>query len=418
MTSLALSNKLMPNSTGAAPNRSTITNIEGTLDLRLLSICLLLLLIGVVMVYSASIASAEKQFGAANYYLNRHLIFICLGLICGFITYSIPTNLWQRLRWLCLLVVFVLLVLVLIPGIGKVVNGSRRWIDLGLFGLQASELAKLGVIIFLAGYLVKQQKNVEQSFSAFIRPLIVVVLLGILLMLEPDFGATAVLMGITMGMLFLGGVRILHFIIFMLISVASLWSVAISSPYRVKRIMSFLDPWEHSQDSGYQLVQSLIAIGRGEWFGVGLGNSMQKLFYLPEAHTDFVFAIYAEEFGLLGVVFLIALFVFLLLRAFNIARVAMSVSRPYQAYLASGIGIWIGLQALVNIGVNLGALPTKGLTLPLISYGGSNLITICIALALLLRVHKENIQSQLGYSKKTVVKKSVVKKPVISKEEV
>ena len=256
------------------------------------------------------------------------------------------------------------------------------------------------MIIFLAGYLVKQQKNVEQSFSAFIRPLTVVVLIGVLLMSEPDFGATAVMMGITMGMLFLGGVRILHFLFFMLISVVTLWSVAISSPYRVKRIMSFLEPWEHSQDSGYQLVQSLIAIGRGEWFGVGLGNSMQKLFYLPEAHTDFVFAIYAEEFGLFGVVVLISLFVYLLLRAFNIARVAISLSRPYQAYLASGIGIWIGLQALVNIGVNLGALPTKGLTLPLISYGGSNLITICIALALLLRVHKENVQSQLGHTKR------------------
>ena len=411
MSSLTLRNKLV-SETVAAKHRNTSlqNNVESTLDLHLVSICLMLLLIGVVMVYSASIASAEKQLGAADYYLNRHLIFVCLGLLCGFITYSIPTKFWQRIRWICLLVVFILLVLVLIPGIGKVVNGSRRWIDLGLFGLQASELAKLGVIIFLAGYLVKQQKSVEQSFNAFIRPLIVVVLIGILLMLEPDFGATAVMMGITMGMLFLGGVRILHFIVFMLISVASLWSVAISSPYRVKRIMSFLEPWEHSQDSGYQLVQSLIAIGRGEWFGVGLGNSMQKLFYLPEAHTDFVFAIYAEEFGLLGVVVLITLFVFLLLRAFTIARVAMSLSRPYQAYLASGIGIWIGLQALVNIGVNLGALPTKGLTLPLISYGGSNLITICIALALLLRVHKENVRAQFGHAKKSPNRKSSVTK--------
>lgn len=409
MSSLTLRNKLV-SETVAVKNRNTSLQgkVESTLDMHLVSICLMLLLIGVVMVYSASIASAEKQLGASDYYLNRHLIFVCIGLLCGLVTYSIPTKFWQRIRWACLLVVFILLVLVLIPGIGKVVNGSRRWIDLGLFGLQASELAKLGVIIFLAGYLVKQQKNVEQSFSAFIRPLIVVVLIGILLMLEPDFGATAVMMGITMGMLFLGGVRILHFMVFMLISIVSLWSVAISSPYRVKRIMSFLEPWEHSQDSGYQLVQSLIAIGRGEWFGVGLGNSMQKLFYLPEAHTDFVFAIYAEEFGLLGVVVLIALFVFLLLRAFKIARMAMSVSRPYQAYLASGIGIWIGLQALVNIGVNLGALPTKGLTLPLISYGGSNLITICIALALLLRVHKENVLSQLGHAKKSPSRKSSV----------
>jgi len=408
MTSLTVNNQAVSQS--ASNKRSakkTPIVSEGTLDLRLLSICLILLLVGVVMVFSASIASAEKQLGAANYYLNRHLIFIFLGLICGLITYSIPTSFWQRIRWICLFIVFALLVLVLIPGIGKEVNGSRRWIDLGLFGLQASELAKLGVIIFLAGYLVKQQKNVEQSFSAFIRPLTVVVFIGVLLMSEPDFGATAVMMGITMGMLFLGGVRILHFLFFMVISVVTLWSVAIASPYRVKRIMSFLDPWEHSQDSGYQLVQSLIAIGRGEWFGVGLGNSMQKMFYLPEAHTDFVFAIYAEEFGLVGVIFLISLFVYLLLRAFSIARVSMSISRPYQAYLATGIGIWIGLQALVNIGVNLGALPTKGLTLPLISYGGSNLITICIALALLLRVHRENVQSQFGYAKKTSPRKTI-----------
>jgi len=216
-------------------------------------------------------------------------------------------------------------------------------------------------------------------------------------LLEPDFGATAVLMGITMGMLFLGGVRILQFLFFISTSVIALGAVALSSEYRVQRILSFLNPWEHSQDSGYQLVQSLIAVGRGEWFGVGLGNSMQKLFYLPEAHTDFVFAILAEEFGLFGVVLLIGLFVFLLLRAFAISRNAMGMQRSYQAYLASGLGIWIGLQALVNIGVNLGALPTKGLTLPLISYGGSNLITICIAIALLLRIHKENIQASHGY---------------------
>lgn len=373
---------------------------QSTLDLRLVSVILLLLLIGVVMVYSASIASAEKDLSNGAFYLERHIIFVGLGLLAGFITYFIPTNFWQKTRWYCLFFVFILLILVLVPGIGKMVNGSRRWIDLGLFGVQASELAKLGVIIFLAGYLVKQQKNVEQSFMAFIRPLSVVVLICALMMLEPDFGATAVMMGITMGMLFLGGVRLLYFVFFLLISVVSLWFVAVSSAYRVKRIMSFLEPWEHSQDSGYQLVQSLIAIGRGEWFGVGLGNSMQKLFYLPEAHTDFVFAIYAEEFGLIGVVLLITLFVVLLSRAFAISREAMRVHRPYQAYLASGLGIWIGLQAIVNIGVNLGVLPTKGLTLPLISYGGSNLITICVALALILRIHKENIMASTGHAKK------------------
>jgi len=407
MASAALNNPVAE--TLSAKRRASVARDrkEGYLDLRLVSVCLVLLLIGVIMVFSASIASAEKQIGLANYYLNRHLVFILFGLLAGMFTYSIATEVWQRIRWVCLLAVFVLLVLVLVPSIGKEVNGSRRWIDLGFFGLQASELAKLGVIIFLAGYLVKQQKNVEQSFGAFIRPLIVVVLIGILLMLEPDFGATAVMMGITMGMLFLGGVRIFHFFIFMIISVLSLAAVAVSSPYRVKRIMSFLDPWQHSQDSGYQLIQSLIAVGRGEWFGVGLGNSMQKLFYLPEAHTDFVFAIYAEEFGLLGVFILVSLFVYLLHRTFEIARTAMSLSRPYQAYLTCGIGIWIGLQALVNIGVNLGALPTKGLTLPLISYGGSNLITMCIALALIFRVHKENLLAQYGFSSRTSLKRQM-----------
>ena len=325
------------------------------------------------------------------------MIFIVIGLVAGSITYLIPTKFWQQTRGLSLFVVIALLILVLIPGIGKVVNGSRRWIDLGFFTLQASELAKLGVIIFLSGYLVKQQKDVEQSLHAFIKPLLVVVFVCVLLMYEPDFGATAVLMGISMGMLFLGGVRIGHFSLLVISSVVALSYVALSSDYRVQRIMSFLDPWANSQDSGYQLVQSLIAIGRGEWFGVGLGNSMQKMFYLPEAHTDFVFAIFAEEFGLVGVVVLVGLFVFLLARAFGIAKEAMAVHRPYQAYMASGLGLWIGLQALVNIGVNLGALPTKGLTLPLISYGGSNLITMCIAIALLLRVHKENVKASTGH---------------------
>jgi len=373
----------------------TVNPEQSRLDLFLMGLFMLLLLVGIVMIYSASVASVEREMGDAMYYLKRHSIFLCLGLCAAWITYQIPTKFWQQTRWLSLAVVFLLLGLVLVDGIGKEVNGSQRWIDFGFFGLQASELAKLGIIIFLAGYLVKQRENVEQKFSAFIRPLVVVVLASTLLMLEPDFGATAVLMGITMGMLFLGGVRILHFLFFLTSSVAALSVVAMSSPYRVKRIMAFLDPWGNSQDSGYQLTQSLIAVGRGEWTGVGLGNSMQKMFYLPEAHTDFVFAIFAEEFGLIGVTLLIALFVFLVLRAFKIAKQSISLQRYYQAYLACGLGIWIGLQALVNIGVNLGALPTKGLTLPFISYGGSNLIVMMIAVALLLRVSRENHEEAL-----------------------
>jgi cell division protein FtsW len=398
MSAASISKTTSLDTLSARKREAALEHQTWPLDMHLLSATLVLLLIGVVMVYSASIASAEKQLGASTFYLQRHVVFCGIGFVAGFITYFLPTSFWQRTRVLSLFAVFILLGLVLVPGIGKMVNGSRRWIDLGFFTLQASELAKLGVIIFLSGYLVKQQKDVEQSFSAFLRPLFVVVLVCVLLMYEPDFGATAVMMGITMGMLFLGGVRITHFLFFVLSSIVALGYVALSSEYRVQRILSFLDPWEHSQDSGYQLVQSLIAIGRGEWMGVGLGNSMQKLFYLPEAHTDFVFAIFAEEFGLLGVFVLVSLFVFVLFRAFSIAKDAMRVHRPYQAYMASGLGLWIGLQALVNIGVNLGALPTKGLTLPFISYGGSNLITICIAIALLLRIHKETVIASTGTS--------------------
>jgi len=361
-----------------------------------LSILVLLLMTGLVMVYSASIANAERDMGDAMFYLKRHARFLCLGVVTMLITYRIPSIFWQRTRWLTFTIVVVLLILVLVPGIGKVVNGSRRWIDFGFFNLQASELAKMGVIFFLAAYLVKQRENVEQKFSAFFKPLGVVVLLCTLLMLEPDFGATAVLMGITMGMLFLGGVRITHFTFFLLSCVAALALVAVSSEYRVRRIMSFMDPWQDAQNSGYQLTQSLIAVGRGEWSGVGLGNSMQKMFYLPEAHTDFVFAIFAEEFGLFGVTLLIALFVALLIRAFGIARHSIKLQRYFQSYVACGLGIWIGLQALVNIGVNLGALPTKGLTLPFISYGGSNLIVMMIAVALLLRMHAENIDIEMA----------------------
>lgn len=382
----------------------------GRLDILMLGTFALLLLAGLVMVYSASIASADRM-GNAMYYLQRHSVFLLLGALALLITYRIPTAFWERTRWLSLFAVFVLLILVLVPGIGKMVNGSRRWIDLGLFGVQASELAKLGMIIFLAGYLVKQRESVEQKFSAFFRPLIIVVFACTLLMLEPDFGATAVLMGITMGMLFLGGVRLGHFTFFLLSCIAALALVAVSSEYRVRRIMSFMDPWQDAQNSGYQLTQSLIAVGRGEWTGVGLGNSMQKMFYLPEAHTDFVFAIFAEEFGLVGVILLISLFVLLLWRAFAVARHSIKLQRYFQGYMACGLGIWIGLQALVNIGVNLGALPTKGLTLPFISYGGSNLIVMMITVALLLRVHAENIDIEMATETKREKKAKRSAKP-------
>ncbi len=296
---------------------------------------------------------------------------------------------WQSLGPLILLVGLALLFVVLVPGIGYEVNGSTRWIRVGVMNLQVSEPARLCLLVYLAGYVVRQQKVLKEQFVGFLRPMLVLSLGCALLLAEPDFGAAIVLLATALIVLFVAGARIRDFLLFFLTALTAMAVLALTSPYRMKRLTGFLDPWADPFDSGFQLTQSLIAIGTGEWFGVGLGNGVQKLFYLPEAHTDFVFAVFAEEFGLLGSLVLITLFLALLWRIFSLAMRAGDAERFFEAYLATGLGTWLGLQAFINVGVNMGLLPTKGLTLPLISYGRSSLIVTMVAIGLLLRIHHE-----------------------------
>src|SRR5690606_35962352 len=310
-------------------------------------------------------------------------IFLGIGLIAGVLVLMVPIATWQRLGWVLLAAAFLLLVLVL--AVGREINGSIRWIHLGPLSLQASELAKVFVVIYLAGYLVRRQEEVRESWSGFLKPIAVLIPMAGLLLLEPDFGATVVLFGAAAGMLFLGGVGLVRFGLSAILAVGAVWLLVKTQPYRVARLTTFTAPWADQFGAGYQLTQALIAFGRGEWFGVGLGNSLQKQFYLPVAHTDFVFAILAAELGMVGALATLALLVFVCLRALYIGLWAEQVKQHFAAYVAYGLAIlWIG-QILINIGVNVGLLPTKGLTLPFLSYGGSSLMICCVSLAMLLR---------------------------------
>ena len=362
---------------------------ELQIDSVLLIIAVALLMGGFVILASASISISNNAANNPFFYIQRQLVAAAIGAVAGFICLFIPMRLWRSLGPLILFVGFMLLIVVLIPGIGHEVKGSTRWVRLGVMNLQVSEPARLCFILYLAGYLVRRNKSLREEFTGFLRPMIVLSLACVLLLLEPDFGATVVLLATAMVMMFVAGARIRDFLVFSVTAVLTLVALAVVSPYRMQRITGFLDPWADPFDSGFQLTQSLIAIGRGEWFGVGLGDSVQKLFYLPEAHTDFVFAVYAEEFGLLGSFVLIALFLALLWRVFKLAMRAANAERLFEAYIAIGLGTWLGIQAFINIGVNMGMLPTKGLTLPLISYGRSSLIITMICIALLLRIHHE-----------------------------
>lgn len=362
---------------------------ELQIDSVLLIIAMALLMGGFVILASASISISNNAANNPFFYIQRQLVAAAIGAVAGFICLFIPMRLWRSLGPLILFVGFMLLIVVLIPGIGHEVKGSTRWVRLGVMNLQVSEPARLCFILYLAGYLVRRNKSLREEFTGFLRPMIVLSLACVLLLLEPDFGATVVLLATAMVMMFVAGARIRDFLVFSVIAVLTLVALAVVSPYRMQRITGFLDPWADPFNSGFQLTQSLIAIGRGEWFGVGLGDSVQKLFYLPEAHTDFVFAVYAEEFGLLGSFVLIALFLVLLWRVFKLAMRAANAERLFEAYIAIGLGTWLGIQAFINIGVNMGMLPTKGLTLPLISYGRSSLIITMICIALLLRIHHE-----------------------------
>ena len=355
----------------------------------LLVITAALLFGGIVILASASISISDNAENDPFYYVGRQAIAALIGGAAGFTLLFIPMRVWNKVGPLMLLIGLALLLVILAPGVGHSVNGSTRWIRFGIINLQVSEPARLCLMIYLAGYLVRQNKCLREQFTGFLRPMLILSLACGLLLAEPDFGAAFVLLATALAMLFVAGARYRDFLIFFGVAVVAMVGLAISSPYRLERLTGFLDPWSDPYASGFQLTQSLIAIGRGEWFGVGLGNGVQKLFYLPEAHTDFVFAVFAEEFGLFGLLILISLFFALLWRIFMLGIRAAKVDRFFEAYLAIGIGTWLGLQAFINVGVNMGLLPTKGLTLPLISYGRSSLIVVMVSIGLLLRIHHE-----------------------------
>jgi cell division protein FtsW len=360
---------------------------------------LLLLVTGLVMVYSASIATAEaSKFTGhqSTYYLVRQALFLAVGVVAAMAVFQVPMRGWQQLApWLFLAGVATL-VIVLIPGVGREVNGARRWIPLGFLNVQPSEFMKLAVVLYAADYTVRKSAVMGSLRQGLMPMLAVMLLVGGLLLREPDFGAFVVICAIAMGILFLGGMNARWFAALAVLAAAGFALLVVTSPYRVQRIFGFMDPWADAFGKGYQLSHSLIAFGRGELFGVGLGASIEKLFYLPEAHTDFLLAVVAEELGLVGVLAVLLLFAWLVLRAFAIGRQAATLERPFPALVAQGIAVWFGVQAFINMGVNMGVLPTKGLTLPLMSFGGSGIVANCLALAILLRVDWENRQLMRG----------------------
>lgn len=379
---------------------SSLLSVDKGIDFWLLGAACSLLMIGLIMIASASIDIADIRNDNPFFYVMRHGTFLLLGLVAGFAVVNVPIAWWMKSGWLLLFVSLALLVLVLLPGVGRTVNGSTRWIGFGGLNLQVSELAKLFLIAYMAGYLDRRREEVMASWWGFVKPMLVMFMAAFLLLMEPDFGATVVIASAVLGMIFLSGARIGQFSVLIIGCGISAVLLVMSQPYRLKRFTGYTDPWADQFGSGYQLSQALIAFGRGEWTGLGLGNSIQKLFYLPEAHTDFVFAILAEEFGLLGCFIVIGLFSVLVYRALRIGMKAEQVNQRFAAYFAYGIGLLIGGQALINMGVNTGLLPTKGLTLPLVSYGGSSLVVSCMCIGVLVRINLERCQL-LGNSSET-----------------
>jgi len=377
----------------------------------LLIVFISLLTIGVIMVASSSISIADRNFSNPFYYLQRQLFFVTIGLFAAVGVFKIRMVQWEKSGMSLLIFALFLLLLVLIPGIGKSVNGSARWLPLGVFNLQVSELVKLFVVVYVAGYLVRHGDAVRSSLIGFLKPMLMVGLVGILLLIEPDFGATVVIVGTVLVMTFLAGARFIQFISFVSIFASAALMLVITSPYRMARLTSFANPWADPFDSGFQLTQSLIAVGTGGWFGTGLGGSVQKLFYLPESHTDFLFAVLSEELGFLGVSIIILLYGVFFFKALKIAAQAEKVGNYFAAYMAYGIGVWLSMQAVINMGVNVGLLPTKGLTLPLMSYGGSSLVVCCMAFGLLMRINYETNGLAKQASKKSArqSKKSIAR---------
>ena len=371
------------------PQAQRFADVRGRYDGGVILAAVLLACLGAVMVASSSIAVADNQHIGAFYYFERHLVFLALGLAIALAMAHVELDWLERHALLLLLGGFVLLLLVFVPFIGVRVNGARRWLRLGFFGLQSVEVVKVILVVYMASYLVRHRDNVQASLLGLVKPLGIAALLVALLLAQPDFGSAALLMAVTLGMVWLGGARVRNLLLLGALAAPLLAGAALSQDYRVKRLTSFLDPWADPFNDGFQLTQALIAIGRGEWFGVGLGGSVQKLFYLPEAHTDFILAVLAEELGLAGILVVLALFTLLVGRGFAIGLRAVEQNRRFAGYVAFGISLMIGLQALVSIGVNLGVLPTKGLTLPLISSGGSSVLMTCAAIGLLARVSYE-----------------------------
>ncbi len=364
-------------------------------DIFLIFITACLLLFGVLMVTSASLHLGDRS-GHPFYYTWKHLFSMLLGITAGFIAFKTPTNLWQKYSVHFYVIGILLLLLIFVPGLGHTANGATRWVKLGIFNLQSSEFMKLFIVLYMAGYLVRRHVEVRHSVKGFLNPML---LLGIacgLIIVQPDFGTMTVIIVAAFGMLFLGGTPLWQFLILIGSVGSAMLLLVIMSPYRMARVTSYLDPWADVNGSGYQLAQALIAFGRGEWSGVGLGNGIQKQFYLPEAHTDFIMAVIGEEFGLLGTVFVVLLMSLFVWRAFSIGTMAMSLGRRFAGYVAYGLAIFIGFQAFVNTGVNVGLLPTKGIPLPFISFGGNSIIVSCLVLFMLLRIDYENRQLQKG----------------------
>lgn len=359
------------------------------LDPTLFSAVIALLVLGIIMVSSASITLADSEMGEPHYYLIRHFGAIAIGCLGAITAVAIPMESWLRLNGVLLFAAMALLASVFLPGFGLTANGSTRWLDLGPLTLQPSEPARICLLLYLSSYVVRHQRELGTTMLGFFKPMALVALACMLLLAEPDFGATVVLTATSLGLLFVGGARLRDFFLFLLAAITTLSVLALNSGERLQRLTTFLDPWADVERGGYQLAQSLIAIGRGDWLGVGLGGSVQKLFYLPEAHTDFIFAVMAEEFGVIGTTLTIVLFGIVVFKAIAMGPRASALGMPFQGLVSTGIGLTLGLQAFINMGVNTGLLPTKGLTLPLISYGRTSIVVTLVALGLLARIHHE-----------------------------
>lgn len=355
-----------------------------------------LIILGLMMVASSSVMISTRNYHQPFHFLIRQVCYLAAGFSISLIVVRTDSSIWEKLSIPLLLACLLLLMAVLIPGIGRMVNGSRRWLALGPIGIQVSELAKIAMIFYVAGYLVRQRQVLNNNVMGFLKPMMILAVFSLFLLMEPDFGATVVITSTVMAMLFLAGVKLRYYVGLLILISGSFIVLVISSPYRLTRLTAFLNPWADQFNSGYQLTQSLIAFGRGGWFGAGLGDSVQKLFYLPEAHTDFLFAVLAEELGFFGILLTLALYSILVFRGFIIAFQAYEQNRLFAAYTAYGITFWLGLQAAINIGVNVGLLPTKGLTLPFMSYGGASMMVCVVVVALLLRIDHENRWQALG----------------------